>query len=264
MAAFQVHLYHYFMVGLVLSAIYFIVPGIITKVLPILGLCFLCFLQGNKGSGNKYCKYIATGLLLSACGDASLELHYDVANFFLIGLSFFLAAHLCYIKAFYDCGITFSNDVVITCSIIVLVYYVVIMYFLLTSVSVIMIAPVAIYGAVISSMCFLAVNRYNTSYMQQKQKSARISTAPEDLDLNNTISINSGIYALIGALFFVTSDSILSINTFYISIGYSSELIMSTYYAAQLFIAVSCFECTDIDTNPLLYMPYEKIYEEFQ
>jgi uncharacterized membrane protein YhhN len=43
----------------------------------------------------------------------------------------------------------------------------------------------------------------------------------------------------IGALLFVISDSVLSFNLFIFTLPYSHQLVMSTYYAAQLGIALS-------------------------
>ena len=47
---------------------------------------------------------------------------------------------------------------------------------------------------------------------------------------------NAGNSVLLGALFFVSSDSILAFNKFYSPIPLNSFLIMATYIAAQYFI----------------------------
>jgi uncharacterized membrane protein YhhN len=46
----------------------------------------------------------------------------------------------------------------------------------------------------------------------------------------------SGIYILLGAIIFVSSDSILAFNKFYEPIRFSSFLIMATYLIAQYLI----------------------------
>lgn len=45
-----------------------------------------------------------------------------------------------------------------------------------------------------------------------------------------------------GALFFIVSDMILAVNKFCFPVPYSRALIMSTYYAAQMLIALSAVE----------------------
>eukprot|EP01033_Poteriospumella_lacustris_P004543 gene4543-3248_t len=58
-------------------------------------------------------------------------------------------------------------------------------------------------------------------------------------------SMGTRICGLLGSLAFVTSDTILSFNTFYMDIKNSGILIMVTYYLGQLLIAASCqFELT--------------------
>ena len=54
----------------------------------------------------------------------------------------------------------------------------------------------------------------------------------------SSIRTNSN-FALVGALLFIASDTVLAINKFVIDIPYSHQLIMLTYYAAQLFITLS-------------------------
>ncbi len=49
----------------------------------------------------------------------------------------------------------------------------------------------------------------------------------------------------LGALFFVISDSVLSFNMFIVEVPYSHPIIMSTYYAAQLGIALSVVNSYD-------------------
>jgi uncharacterized membrane protein YhhN len=72
--------------------------------------------------------------------------------------------------------------------------------------------PVLVYAIVISSMLYFA---FKGSFIWTKLA-------------NNPI--------LVGAVFFVTSDSILAFNKFYSPIPFDSFLIMLTYIAAQYFI----------------------------
>ncbi|MDQ6597861.1 lysoplasmalogenase family protein [Bacillus salipaludis] len=51
--------------------------------------------------------------------------------------------------------------------------------------------------------------------------------------------LSQNIWAIIGSILFVLSDSILSWNLFVSEIPYSDILIMTTYYTAQFLIAHS-------------------------
>ena len=75
--------------------------------------------------------------------------------------------------------------------------------------------PVIIYALVISTMLLVAIKGYFTW------------------------NSKSGKLLLIGAVFFVLSDSILAINKFYVPIYLSSFWIMSTYLGAQFCIVNS-------------------------
>lgn len=180
-----------------------------------------------------YSRTIAIGLFFGSIGDILLEMDdcYGV-DLFIFGLLSFLIGHLCYIKAFYLRQIhRYSRLIGLPMA---LVYFAVIMSFLLPNVSVAMIVPVAIYGIVICLMILSAFNRFLflTPYF-------------------------TGIMCLLGSLFFIVSDSILSINSFYISVPSEGLLVMITYYLGQLMIAASAqFPLTSDDSESL----YEDSY----
>ena len=61
------------------------------------------------------------------------------------------------------------------------------------------------------------------------------------------MSLRTGApFAIIGALLFITSDTILAINKFITDVPFSHELIMFTYYGAQVFIACSIAKYSEI------------------
>tara|TARA_R110000868_G_scaffold328255_1_gene589136 strand:- start:1541 stop:1768 length:228 start_codon:yes stop_codon:yes gene_type:complete len=53
-----------------------------------------------------------------------------------------------------------------------------------------------------------------------------------------SVSKSSYILVFLGALFFITSDSLLALNKFYKPLPFSSISIMLTYSIAQLFIVL--------------------------
>ena len=104
-------------------------------------------------------------------------------------------------------GVVFISGVVF----FVLLYLFGFLYFLWDKLGVMKI-PVIIYALVISTMLLVAIKGYFTW------------------------NSKSGKLLLIGAVFFVLSDSILAINKFYVPIYLSSFWIMSTYITAQFLI----------------------------
>ena len=53
------------------------------------------------------------------------------------------------------------------------------------------------------------------------------------------------IYALVGSLFFVFSDSLIALNKFYATLPYSRGVIMITYWTAQFLIFNSVLKSTE-------------------
>uniref|UniRef100_H3AK95 lysoplasmalogenase n=1 Tax=Latimeria chalumnae TaxID=7897 RepID=H3AK95_LATCH len=53
--------------------------------------------------------------------------------------------------------------------------------------------------------------------------------------------------ACIGAVLFMVSDLSIAVNKFCFPVPYSRAIIMATYYAAQMLIALSAVECRDAD-----------------
>lgn len=182
----------------------------ITKplIIPVLGLIYYTSLS-NMGNVKKDSVLLA--LLFSWIGD--ILLHLD--GYFVPGLISFLIAHIFYI-------IFLSTTRSQTTSffklrpvmlIAVIAYLIELMYLLWPHLGE-MKYPVMFYGITISTMLSAALWQY------------------QKLD-NRTAT-----YFIIGALFFVTSDSLLAFNKFRQTFEFSGAYIMTTYILAQLFIVV--------------------------
>lgn len=156
-------------------------------------------------------KWILYALLFSWLGDVLLLFEGKKQIFFLLGLSAFLIAHICYIlfyQSVWRKGKIRNNYLIVA---VVLVYYVVLMFILLPYLGAMKI-PVMVYGFVISWMLMMAMNM---------------------LFINNR---KAGQWMVTGAFLFVVSDSILAINKFYQPLESAGILIMLSYALAQLFI----------------------------
>lgn len=154
-----------------------------------------------------YSKFIFIGLIFSVIGDLLLEAS---PNFFVFGLVSFLIAHINYIIAFFGRNKKPSLYIVI----ILLVYGVSLYWFLFPNLNK-MAIPVLFYVLVILTMVWRA-------FAQRKFN-------------------KFAIYALVGSLFFVFSDSLIALNKFYEIIPYSRGVIMITYWTAQFLIFSSVF-----------------------
>ena len=155
-----------------------------------------------------YQAWIVTGLAFSLAGDVFLMLP---SNRFVAGLVSFLVAHLCYIAAFTaGGGFRFTPWLLLPC----VVYAAVLLRILLPH-SGRMKPPIAVYGIVIATMAWQALERW-----------ADLQTSGASL-------------ALAGAVLFVLSDSALAVNRFARPFRSAQAVVLSTYWAGQLLIALS-------------------------
>lgn len=159
-------------------------------------------------------KILLSALLFSWIGDIILLFADRGEMYFIFGLIAFLLSHLIYIivfrmqlgsnkpinKATYWSGVC-----------VILIYFTSMIFTLFPKLGPLKI-PVLVYAIVITTMLYFAFKG--------------------SLKWNN----NAGNSVLLGALFFVSSDSILAFNKFYSPIPLNSFLIMATYIAAQYFI----------------------------
>lgn len=159
-------------------------------------------------------KILMIALLFSWIGDVILMFSDRAELYFILGLVAFLISHIVYILLFskQQKTRTIENKSKYWIGIsLILVYFAVMVFTLFPKLGPLKI-PVLVYATVITSMLYFA---FKGSFIWVK-----LSDNP----------------ILLGAVFFVSSDSILAFNKFYIPIPSGSFLIMLTYIAAQYFI----------------------------
>lgn len=152
---------------------------------------------------------IVLGLLCSLAGDVFLMLPRDL---FLAGLSAFLLAHVCYL-------IAFTADCRFAAKPIPFLFWgavgVCVVVGLWSRVPPVLRLPVVAYATVILSMAAQAASRA--------------------LALRN----RAAVLAAVGAIFFVASDTLLAVRKFGGGLPASRLLVLGTYFAAQILIALS-------------------------
>ena len=152
---------------------------------------------------------IIGALVLSTLGD--ILLIFDGRPFFILGLLSFLLAHVLYVLIFRSRVGTIKLDFyTVLCSLFILSYYFFFMKFLWSHLGAMRI-PVLAYALVISVMLWMALQL-----------------------LRGTSSFRWHI--VLGALFFVVSDSLLSIQLFYSSFELAHFYVMLTYLLAQFLL----------------------------
>ena len=157
---------------------------------------------------------LLTALTFSWIGDVILLFANKGEIYFILGLVAFLVSHVFYIVLFSKQAIskTIKNKISFGAGIGLIVIYFLMMISTLAPKLGSLTIPVVIYAVVNSTMLFYALKG---SFQW------------------NTIPYQS---VLIGAVFFISSDSILAFNKFDQPIPYASFLIMITYLAAQFCI----------------------------
>lgn len=171
-------------------------------------LIFMAITQKAQ-SIKKYQRFIIIGLVFCMIGDYTLQ-------WFLIGLTSFLIGHVFYIFAFSS---TSEQPVPTWAKIGLLLYG----------------AAMAIW---IASTVFKSGETVLTFAVL-----AYISII---LTMGWTAIRTSSPFAIIGALLFITSDSYLAINKFIMPLPFAHEIIMTTYYSAQILIALSILQYSEI------------------
>lgn len=197
-----------------LAVVYFLFPSQWTKILPVL-------FNAVHVDHDAYGTLIGYGLAFSALGDIALEISSTDAMYFMAGLAAFLVAHLFYIKAFWVGCMDFHFSAVA----FNLAYYVAIMNKLLPHIvqnEPELKVPVIVYGVVICLMGATAITRAHSYHLG--------------------ISHKSKLFAALGAIMFVVSDTILATDKFVTPpIAHAKWYVMVTYYIAQTFIAASAW-----------------------
>lgn len=187
---------------------------LVAKPIPVLCLALWVSWLPRRG---RYQLAIAVGLMLSALGDILLEVG-DAT--FIFGLAAFLLGHVAYIVAF----VQDTRKLHPLIGAAAYAYGLFAMFFLMNTGDLAgMLAPVQLYMLVIATMLWRAACRVPTP----------------------TVARFSAWAGLIGALFFVVSDSILAFRLFGTPIQLGGLAVMATYWLGQLGIALSAR-----DANP--------------
>lgn len=163
-----------------------------------------------------------SGLIFSLIGDFLLMFVETSELFFIAGLIAFLIAHCFYIIVFLK-GRNSTQKRVLPL-IILLVYAIVFLGFIYKSLGSLLI-PVILYVIVILGMAY-------SSFLRK-----------------DSVSACSYVFVMIGALFFVISDSLLAIDKFYQPIPMSNLGIMITYAIAQFLIIIGILKTKSVTTS---------------
>lgn len=183
---------------------------LVLKPVPVLALAL--WVSGLPMKG-RYQLFIALGLLLSALGDILLEMSEAT---FLPGLVAFLLAHVAYIAAF----LQDTRKLYPFHGAMAYIYGFLALGFLLTTGNLGgLMLPVQLYILVITTMLWRAAVRF-------------------DLPRVTRFSAGAG---LVGALFFVLSDTILAFRLFETPIQLGGWAVMLTYWLGQLGLALSAW-----------------------
>ena len=199
------------------------IPSALTaaiKCLPILCLIPFVAAQGlSLRDEHKYQRRVFIGLVFSCIGDALLvwgHIH------FITAMAAFGIAHLAYIRAFgffswkvVDClkGIPFFGCLLLA------------LYILYPGLKGILGPCVAVYIFLVLFMAWRAFTR---------------------IDIMENEWTWTNLFACFGATLFVISDFLIGLNKFRIPVPYERFFVMTTYYAAQVFIAMSAVNTKDM------------------
>lgn len=157
-------------------------------------------------------------LFFSWCGDVFLMFQSDSDMMFVFGLASFLIAQVLYVWIFQNFSEERKGTPIQYALASILIIYTGLLIFLLWPGLGNMEIPVFIYAMVITAMGISAIFRKGPGYA----------------------------LVLIGALLFITSDSILAYNKFFIPVEYGRALTMTTYILAQLMITLGVLKYINV------------------
>jgi uncharacterized membrane protein YhhN len=183
-----------------------------TKPLLMPGLALGLFL--SLSMSDKKIPFIKTtfaALAFSTAGDVLLQLEQSLhlAIYFYLGLGAFLLAQWVYVLTFQRIGpVNISKN----WSLIYIFYFILFLFILYPGMALALKIPVTLYGMMLTIMAW---NSWRC-----------VDEFP------------SGFIAVVGAILFVASDSLLAINKFKSPIPYAGIWIMVTYILAQYFIVM--------------------------
>lgn len=203
-------------------SVYFVLlaeqPSFLTacfKCLPIISLIVFILLHGiNFSDEYTFPRRILTGLLFSCIGDALLVW----PSCFLPGMGMFAIAQIMYIKAFgfVPLNALLGGILYVLCTIAICL--------LMPGLSGVLTIGVPAYTILLTTMAWRAI--------------ARVQFFEELWTWTKMCSCAGGIC-------FVISDALIGFHYFHSPIPYPQVLIMATYYAAQLGIALSAVDTRD-------------------
>jgi uncharacterized membrane protein YhhN len=180
-----------------------------TYALKPLATLALAALVLHTGAASRYRAWIVAGLIASLAGDILLMLPQGL---FVPGLIAFLVAHLCYITAFALDGAGLRASWIPALPVYAVASLVLVR--LWPSLGAMRLL-VLCYVAVISTMSWQAIARW------------QVRRTP------------LALYAAVGSLFFLASDSALAMRRFVAPFSGATLVVLATYYAAQFGIALS-------------------------
>lgn len=190
------------------SALYvFFIPVInfpLKTLLKIIPMLILVSLVVKSDVSKSTRKLLLMGLLFSLMGDIVLTL--PLANTLVLGIVFFLLAHIAYMTLFVKGVKHVDKSIVLFIPILLLALY--FYKFILPFVGNLTI-PISIYVFILTSMVFTAF-----------------------------LNFNQAKFIVLGAVLFMSSDLILALNEFVYPSMQMRISIMITYYLAQFFIVL--------------------------
>ncbi len=189
----------------------------VTKPLIVLSL-ILYFLRQNRTLQKSLRNFTILALMCSLAGDVLLMFTEQSPRFFILGLIAFLLAHVLYILVFLKHRKTPQKVLLF---IAILLIYACGLFYLLKDGLGDMLIPVIAYMFVILTMA--------TTAFLRKDK----------------VSNQSYKFVLWGAILFMVSDSLLSLNMFYKPFLLANIGIMVTYALAQFFIVLGILKLKD-------------------
>ena len=174
------------------------------------------FYFNSRRVGDRFTLLVQAGLLFSLMGDVALMLqHRDEFNF-LIGLSAFLIAQLCYAMAFLHNIVEAGQARGVLISTLIAVSLLTYGYFfastILPAVEETITIPVTIYAIAITVMGVTASFRLGRTFLR------------------------SFLFTMAGALCFILSDSLLATNRFLNPMDHAKWSVLLTYATAQVLI----------------------------
>lgn len=194
---------------------------------PLITISLMLFLYFSVKVKSRFTNKVIFGLFFSLLGDVSLLFTSLNSYYFLIGLTAFLIAHLCYISAFY---LDSTNTIPVarrhmTPIFLVFGFSCFVFYFNLLPYLGKLSIPVLVYAIIITLMAITAALRFGKT------------------------SWHSFSLILIGSIMFILSDSLLAYNKFVVNFELASLLVMVTYMIAQFLIVMGTVDRKYIKMN---------------